>query len=373
MRIAIVAPGLHRVLRGAEVALEAVARELAQLPDVTVTLFGAGQGRSGEPYRFIHVDNIPRERFERWPRMPIFRHEYAYEELTFLFGLMQQYCPGDFDVTLTCSYPFVNWWLKRGQKRPAHVFVTQNSDHPAQSDRSEYAWFGCEGLICTNQEYFERNQDLWPSRLITNGVDPERFSPQQADRATFGLPEHVPMALMVSALIPSKRVQEGIRAAAPIPDLHLVICGDGPERDQVATLGHQLMPGRFHLRRLSYDQMPDIYRVADVFLHMSMDEPFGNVYLEALATGLAIVAHDRAVTRWILEDTSTLVDTTDIAETVRGIQQALKAWSPEAIALRRALIRRRFTWQAVGQQYFDFLQTVLASHQTPQVNIGVAQ
>ena len=371
MRIAIVAPGLHRVLRGAEVAFEAIGRELARLPEVAVTLLGSGKARPEEPYQFIHVENIPRERFERWPRLPILRHEYAYEELTFLFNLTRRYRPNDFDVTLTCSYPFVNWWLRRGHQRPAHVFVTQNSDHPAQSDHSEYAWFGCEGLICTNQEYFERNQAHWHSCLITNGVDPGRFSPQSIDRATFGLPGQVPIALMVSALTPSKRVLSGIQAAAQIPDLHLVICGDGPERDQVMALGQRLMPQRFHLMQLSYEQMPNIYRVADVFLHMSLDEPFGNVYLEALATELPIVAHDRAVTRWILEDTSILVDTTDMAETAHGIRQALQEQSPETVALRGALIQQRFTWKAVGKQYFDFLQTVMASRQATPADVGL--
>ncbi len=358
MRIAIVAPGLHRVQRGAEVALEAVGRELAQIEGVQVTLFGSGQVRQGEPYHFIPVGNIQRERFEKWPQLPLFRNEYVYEEFTFILGLIRRYQPENFDVTLTCSYPFTNWWLRKGQNRPSHVFVTQNGDHPAQSDRSEYAWFGCEGLICTNQEYFERNKSRWLSCLITNGVNPDRFFPQTANRQDFNLPEEGKIVLMVSALNSSKRVLAGVQAVSRLPDVHLVVCGDGPERSQVNELGQQLMPGRLHLMQLSYQQMPNIYRVADVFLHMSMDEPFGNVYLEALATGLPIVAHDNSVSRWILEDTSILVDTTDINQTVQGIKEAMQAKSPEAIADRRALIERRFTWQAVGQQYYQFLQKV---------------
>lgn len=361
MRVAIVAPGLHRVTRGAEVALEAIGRELAKIQTVDVSLLGSGEARKGEPYKFIHIGNIPRESFEKWPKVPILRNEYVYEELTFLTGLMRFYNSQDFDITLTCSYPFVNWWLRSSRQSPAHVYVTQNGDHPAHSDRSEYAWFSCDGLVCTNQEYFERNRSRWFSRLITNGVDPQRFSPQSVDRRGFNLMEDVPIALMVSALIPSKRVLVGICAAAEIPELHLVICGEGPEREAVKELGNKLMPGRIHIMQLSYDQMPDIYRVADVLLHLSMDEPFGNVYLEALATGLPIVAHDRSVTRWILEDTSTLVDTTEVSQIVQGIKQALEQRSLAAVNRRRSLVERRFTWQAVGQQYFDFLKDVLNS------------
>ncbi|MEL7071199.1 MAG: glycosyltransferase family 4 protein [Cyanobacteria bacterium J06581_3] len=359
MRIAIVSPGLHRVQRGAEVALEAIGRELAKIENNDVTLFGSGQSRKGEPYHFIHTHSLHREQFERWPNLPILRDEYAYEEFSFLFNLTTNYNPKQFDVTLTCSYPFVNWWLRRGRNHPTHVYITQNGDHPAQSNKSEYARFGCDGLVCTNQEYFERNQSLWNAVLIPNGVDASRFSPGEGDRPSLDLPADAPVALMVSALISSKRVLEGIKAAAQIPDLHLAICGDGPERDKVVALGEKLMPGRMHLMQLPYEQMPDVYKAADVFLHMSMDEPFGNVYLEALSSGLPIVAHDRDVTRWILEDTSILVDSTRAEETTAGIHRALTQQSEKDIEARRALIEKRFTWQAIGHQYSDFLQGVL--------------
>ena len=115
MRIAIIAPGLHRVQRGAEVALESIGRELARFDGVEVTLFGSGYPRPNEPYNFIHVGNIDRQTFERWPRIPILRNEYVYEELTFLPQLIYRYHPQDFDFTLTCSYPFTNWWLRRGK------------------------------------------------------------------------------------------------------------------------------------------------------------------------------------------------------------------------------------------------------------------
>ena len=362
MRIAIVLPGLHRVVRGAEVAFEAIACELAKYEDVQVTLFGSGKPRPHTPYKFYQVSNIPRERFERfWPRIPIFRSEYVYEEFTFVLNLARQYRATDFDVTITCSYPFVNWFLRyQGKKHhPAHVFVTQNSDYPAIANSREYRFFGCDGLVCTNLEYFERNQRQWFSELITNGVDPEKFFPRKGDRASLGLPEDVPIALMVSALTPSKRILEGIQAATQVEELHLVVCGDGPEREAVKKVGLELMPGRFYLKQFPYTQMPEIYRIADILLHLSLDEPFGNIYLEALATGLPIVAHDRDVTRWILEDTSILVDTNQPEQIATGIKKALQCNNKWEVQARRELVTRRFTWQAIGKQYYKFLGEVL--------------
>ncbi len=358
MRIAFVHPGLHRVMRGSEVAFETIAQQLSTYKNVEVTLFGSGESRVGSPYKFQHVDNIYREKFERnWPKFPVFRSNYIYEESTFAWNLLNRYRPDEFDITIHCSYPFINWFLQWKRKTccPVHIFVTQNGDHPATTNRSEYRFFSCDGLICTNPEYFERNKTNWNCALITNGVDPSRFYPAPVDRSRLGLPDDARVALIVSALIVSKRVTEGIKAAAAIDGLHLVVCGDGPERDRVQSLGQALMGDRFHLKQVPYEQMPDMYRASDVLIHLSLDEPFGNIYLEALATGLPIVAHDREVTRWIVEENAFLVDSTQPSRLLDGIVQALECRAELAIAARLNLIQRRFTWKAISQQYHDFL------------------
>ena len=353
MRVAFVLPGLHRVCRGAEVAFESVASELTQIKGVEVTLFGSGHARPDDPYHFVHVGGIPRESFEKFPQFPIFRSEYAWEEATFIPGLLARYRPSDFDVTVTCSYPFVQWavQLLRNYKthNPALIFVTQNGDHAVHSRSSEYNWFFCDGLISTH----------WPSRLIPNGVDPAMFFPGPAQRKAFDLPESVPSALMVSALIESKRVDEGIRAVAATPGLHLVVCGQGPEREKILELGRKLMPERFHHRALPRDQMPEMYRCADIFLHMSLDEPSANAYIEALATGLPIVTHDRAVTQWTIEETGVLVDATNSASVAAGLLSALGKRSPDDLLARRKLAERRFSWSGIACQYHEFFQETL--------------
>ena len=361
MRIAFVLPGLHRVVRGAEVAFESIAEKLAHKNGVEVTLFGSGTAQSEGEYSFIHVRNQDRQRFERWPQIPIFRNEYVYEEFTFAWNLWGRYRPQDFDIAVTCSYPFINWFLnfKGGKRRPAQVFVTQNGDYPAISNQSEYRFFACEGLVCTNPDYFERNRDRWFSTLIPNGVNPQQFFPGQGDRLALQLPADVPIALMVSALIEEKRVVEGIQAAAQVPDLHLVVCGDGPERDRVQSLGNTLMPGRFELRKMPRSQMPDLYRSVNLLLHMSLNEPSANAYMEALATGLPIVTHDRLVTQWTIENTGILIDATDPQQVVEGLYRALDAQEPEDVMARRLLIEKRFTWQALADQYYYFFHQVL--------------
>lgn len=362
MRIAIALAGLHRVVRGAEVALESIASELAKVEGLEITLFGSGYPRENDPYQFIHIDNTPREKFESWLKFPIFRSEYAYEEFTFVLNLQNKYQPQDFDLTVACSYPFINWLFtnKGGKNKPPHVFITQNGDYPACHNRKEYRFFQCDGLVCTNPEYYARNKDKWFSTLIPNGVNPDVFYPAIADRSQFNLPNDMPIVLMVSALIPSKRVVEGINAVSQLENVHLVVCGDGSERDRITSLGKEKMRDRFHLFQLSRSQMPNIYRVADVFLHMSLDEPSANSYIEALATGLPIVTHQRMVTEWTLENTSFLINTENEEEVVLTIKKALaSSHNIDLINQRINLVKERFSWFEISQKYLQFFEQVI--------------
>ena len=350
-------PGLHRFGRGAEVVFESIGQEIAAQGEHKVTLIGSGQPRAGQAYDFVHIPAVSRERFERWPKMPFLRHEFMYEEATFAARLAFAKVVGTADVTLTCSYPYVSWALRRPRsgKRPPQVFVTQNGDWGPQQSGIEPRLFYCEGLICTNPLYLERNKARWHSTLIPNGVDPQRFCPGPPRHSELGLPTDRKIVLMVSALEPGKRVLEAIYAMADVPDAMLVVAGDGPLRDEVDRLSGELLPGRFHRATFRHDQMPDLYRSADLFLHTKIRESFGNVYIEALSCGTAIVAHDDEVTRWILEDKAMLVDTNKSQLLSAAITQGLSSTrSNSAVAWAHS----RYAWNVVAGQYAEFLSNV---------------
>jgi glycosyltransferase involved in cell wall biosynthesis len=364
MRILFALSGLHRFNRGAELAFLSVAEELAKLGDA-VTLIGSGTPDSQTPHRFLRAESIRRERFERFPSFPVLRNECAYEELTFVPALVWRYRPNDYDVTVTCSYPFTNWVLRRPVlrgSRPRHVFVTQNGDWPAlasqSAKRSEYRFFGCDGLICINPDFFERNKGAWNCRLIPNGVDGSRFRPGPARRKELGVPEDCLVVLMVSALIPSKRVEVGIEAVSRICGAHLVIAGDGPLRTAIASAASNLLPGRFTRLSLPPEKMPLLYQSADVFLHCSKDESFGSVFAEAMACGLPMVAHDTPRVRWIVGDDEFLVDTNDPAAVAASLERAHHS-DPDAKS-KRIERAKDFSWDRIAQKYRRFFADVLA-------------
>lgn len=333
-----------------------IASELARGGD-EVTLIGSGSHRPDRPYSYISVPTISRERFEGLPALPLFRNETAWEDACFAPGLLRAFDPSAYDVTLTCAYPFSHWILRRPVfrgRKPAHVFVTQNGDWPAYSDRAEYRFFDCDGLICINPDYYERNSSRYRSALIPNGVDLARFTPGAAERGRFGLPPG-PLVLMVSALIPSKNVPEAIEAVAALPDATLVVAGDGPLRDQLQRLADERLPGRYRQLTVPAADMPALYRCADVFLHLSRDESFGNVFVEALACGIPVVAYDSHRTRWIVGDTGFLADVHGSQSIEAQISLAMGARDKGRLVARAG----QFDWCNIAAQYRQFLTSVV--------------
>jgi glycosyltransferase involved in cell wall biosynthesis len=343
------------VNRGAETAFQSLGEALSKR-NHEVTLFGVGAPRSATGYRFAKSNSVARERFERWPSFPPLRSPYLYEELTWIPGLLRNFRPSEFDVTITCSFPFTNLALRIPRKhRPAHVFVTENGDWPAQSNQYEYRWFSCDGMVCTNAEFFDRNKDRWPSALIPNGVDVEHFAPGVGSRESFGITPVAPIVLMVSALNPNKRVDVGVRAVAALDDAVLVVAGDGPLRAEIDELGKRLLGDRYVRIEVESSRMPDLYRSAAAVLHTTKYESFGNVYVEALAAGIPVVAHRSPHTKWILGDSPLLVDTASIDETTAAIRRALD--SPDAAASVQSA--QRFAWDVVAEQYESFLTDIV--------------
>lgn len=355
MRLLFALPGFHRYERGAEVALLSVAAELARTGD-DVTVIGSGEAKPDDPYKFIHAGSIRRENFEKFPFMPLFRSETVYEEASFAPAFAMKYKPADYDAVLTCSFPFTNMVMRRpvfGGKKPLNIFVTQNGEWPAVSNDAEYRFFSCDGLVCTNPDYYETNKDHWNCVVIPNGISTDRFQLGSGDRAKFGFPTDRKIILMASALIPTKRVMDGIRAVAPMGDTHLVVAGDGPLRDEVKALAAELLPDRFMQLTVTPDQMPVLYQSADIFLHMSLLESFGNVFPEAMACGLPIVGHDTPRLRWIVGDDEFLVDTENSQAVTQALTDALAA--REAAPAQVSERAKSFAWSNIATQYRDFL------------------
>jgi glycosyltransferase involved in cell wall biosynthesis len=363
LKIAFILPGLGRVHRGAETAFLELAKSLNKFDDLDVQLFGGGSDVPAD----LKIHTIPlvnREKFERYPRFPIFRSENEYEEFSFISSLILRKRKEiqSFDAAIHCSFPFTNWFLRALEKRggPRSIFITQNGDWTCRAESREYRTFHCSGLVCTKPEFYDRHKDRYRTELIPNGVDPTIFIPRKEDPSFIKdprIPGGMHTVLMVSAFIPSKRVLDGIRSVAAMPNAFLVLAGDGPQRVEVANLLKEVLPGRhLMLGSVRKDDMPKWYRQADIFLHMSQDESFGIVYLEAASSGLAQVVHRTESTEWILGDSAVFTDTSKIESVAEGLRQLLDPETRSQMGTRaRQRVLQDWTWDIQAAKYRKFL------------------
>ena len=130
-------------------------------------------------------------------------------------------------------------------------------------------------------------------RVLMNGVDTGRFRPGPVDRAAL-LPEVPPGAVVVGTvgrLDPVKGHTHLIDAVARLDaSLHLVIVGDGPERPRIErAVSAAAIGDRVHLLGERAD-IPVLLRAFDLFCLPSLAEGISNTLLEAMATGLPVVA-----------------------------------------------------------------------------------
>lgn len=346
-------PGLHRVRRGAETAMEIFAGEMARLPGWDVTVFGGGPPIAGRPYAYEQVACPELEHYSRRRSLPLFRTAFQWEEFTFAKELRRKLKGRAFDFSLGCSWPWVHFVLRRVSDK--HVFWTQNGDYMIDHRRQEYRLFNCDGLICTNPAYYERAKDRYRAVMLPNGVDPTRFYPAPPKRESLGLLDGVKIALTVSALSPHKRVDASIRAVAAIPGLHLVVCGEGSEGEKLDELGAKLLHGRYSRMAVPRERMPDVYRAADVLVHPCEIEPSANVWSEALSSGLLVVAHDMPVTRWVLGAFGELADTTNDASIIAAIQRALNRPAAEAEARHQHAVET-LAWSSIARKAAEFFR-----------------
>jgi glycosyltransferase involved in cell wall biosynthesis len=129
-------------------------------------------------------------------------------------------------------------------------------------------------------------------RVWSRGVDTRRFHPRQRQlewrlRLSRGQLDG-PLFLYVGRLSPEKRVDLLRPILEAIPAARLAIVGDGPSRSTLEQ--HFANTPTVFTGYLSGDDLARAYAAADIFLFPAANETLGNVVLEAMASGLPVIA-----------------------------------------------------------------------------------
>lgn len=130
--------------------------------------------------------------------------------------------------------------------------------------------------------------------VVRRGVDTRFFSPEWRSselRASWGAGDTTPVMLSVGRLAAEKNLSVVVKAYQAARqagiDLRLVFVGDGPLRD---VLRHGC-PEAIFMGTCQGQVLQACYASADIFVFPSLTETFGNVTLEAMASGLPVVSY----------------------------------------------------------------------------------
>ena len=188
--------------------------------------------------------------------------------------------------------------------------------------------------------------------IIPNGVNTNKFSPK-VKSAYLNLQK--PIFVCACALIPQKKVDLAIRAVARLKKGSLLVLGGGLFYDELMGLGKKFLGSRrFLIKSVSHSLMPSYLRAGDVFTLPSLGEPFGNVYLEAMACGLSVVASWDANRKFIIGQAGVLCDVENIEEYSKTLfKVSRKKWG--SLPRQQAM---KFSWDKVAKEYKKLLQKI---------------
>ena len=234
----------------------------------------------------------------------------------------------------------------------------------------------CDVVLSPSRASDERLNELGiPDDRIRRwdrGVDLKRFDPAHRDEHL--LPGEINV-LYAGRLSKEKGVDlladAFLEARRRDPRLHLSLAGGGPEEDLLrARLGEHAT----FLGWLSGDALARAYASADVFLFASSTETFGQVVLEAQASGLPVVAVDRGGPACLIEhgetgllappDVSALADAVVSVTTTPLLSERMSRGALAAVRGR--------SWEAALDRLAAAYRIALAAHGDQQLARGVA-
>lgn len=189
---------------------------------------------------------------------------------------------------------------------------------------------------------------------IPNGVDMKKFCPS-GKAAKLNLQK--PRVFCAAAFFSNKRIDLTIKAVAKLKKYQLIVAGDGPMKAQLQELGEKLLgKERFVIKDIKSHEMPKYYRAADIFtLASDSGEAFGNVYLEAMATNLPVVATDDSTRKEIVGNAGLYVNPWDIDEYAKTLDNALKK-SFDRLPLKQV---KKFSWDKIAIKYEKLFITLM--------------
>lgn len=359
-RVWLVCTGAGRIQRGFETYARDLFERLREDGRVDVTLLkGGGASRVGErALPCIHRDAA----LNRALCMMLGQSKrYVIEYATFCLSMLPLLVAAPPEVVYALEAPvyrFLRVWRRRTGARFRLVHFTGGQLAPLPHDDHAFLHHVTPcSMNATGAEAFPlERQFVLPHFLDLRSVPPTPDESARDDiRRRLGIPLDRTIVLSVGNLdTGAKRMDYLVREAAAVrPTPYVIMLGQrDPDTPRVAALAESLLgPDGYRLATVPRERIWEYYAAADVFALASLREGFGLVYLEALASGLPVIAHDFDESRYVLGEEGTFADLSRPGALAQALGRVPRERDAASAARRRAYVRERFDWSVLGPEY----------------------
>lgn len=334
--------------RGAETFIKELAARLARKHSVTV--FQSGDKSGGEKYKVVKTPiqiNVSKRRDVKTVQGRLFLDYKSRKKALFTIKAIPTILREKFDIII----PVNGGW------QPALVRLVTwfYGGKMVISGQAGMGWDERNNLWCFPNAFVALSTKAknWARRVnplvrvlkIPNGTDLMKFK-HQGPKLDINLKK--PIVLCVGALTPGKRIDLAVKAVGQLKNVSLLITGDGFLKEEILKLGESLLGKRFRLINLPFEDMPKVYRTSNLFtLPSEAYQAFEIVLVEAMATGLPVVANDDEIRKEIVGEAGLLVDPVDTVKYAQALKKALTTdWEDKP--RHRA---KMFDWDKIATDY----------------------
>lgn len=346
----------------------------------------------------IHVETVqvpdakPDPRVTRWESIPF----WAYPQLRLAAparAKMQASFAAFRPTLVHATTPFGIGLAARAAARASGVPFVSSYHTSFSAYLRHYNLTALDAIAWPFQRWFHNSgRRTWaPSRLVAaeleqrgftgvgiwaRGVDPARFHPRfrsAAMRAEMGARDDELVVAYVGRLAPEKGIHTAIEAMRGVSARHpgrvrFALAGDGPDEARCRATAPD---GTWFAGSLGGERLSAFYASADVFVFPSTTDTFGNVVLEAMASGLPVIGPDIGATLELANGRTALTfaaaDADSLAAQIeRMLHDPVLRDEKRTAGLAVAAAR---TWDSVWDELVRDYRAVLASAASPVLSV----
>lgn len=342
--------------RGAETYVKELAGRLSLKHKVSV--FQAGEKKGSEKYNVEKIDigiNLNTKNEESKLKKRFFIDYWSFKIFVFTLKCLPKIWREKYDVVIPVNGGWmpallrIVTWLYRGKM--------------VISGQSGIGWDDINNLWCFPNVFVSLSNYAakWAKgmnsfvkvEVIPNGVDINKFKPD-GEKYEIYLPK--PVIFCAGALIKQKRIDLAIKAVSKLKNVSLLVTGKGELEEEINKLGNKLLGKRFRLINANFEEISSIYRSVDLFTLPSEDyQAFEIVLVEAMASGIGVVANEDPIREEIVGEGGILVDPTNINKYSEALKKALLSnWKEKAINQAK-----KFSWDIISRKYEELLLDII--------------